>query len=245
VYKREFILVLLILKYIKVKKIVVLTGAGVSAESGLQTFRDSDGLWNNYSIHEVATYDAWLKNKELVIDFYNHRRKELFKVEPNAAHIALAKLEEKYNVHIITQNIDNLHERGGSSKVLHLHGELTKSRSTLDESLVYDIQGWELNIGDKCEKGSQLRPHIVWFGEAVPMMEQAVAIAEKADIFIIIGTSLAVYPAASLLHYVNRDIPKYYIDPKDTDLIVKNLTKYIEKAGTATPKLVEKLLSTV
>ena len=155
------------------KKIVVLTGAGISAESGIKTFRDSDGLWEEYRIEDVATFEAWQRNQELVIEFYNQRRKQLLEVEPNAAHYALAKLEQKYDVQIITQNVDDLHERGGSTKILHLHGELKKVRSTIDDSLIYDLKGWELKKGDLCEKGSQLRPHIVWFGEDLPLIVPA------------------------------------------------------------------------
>ncbi|MCE3281260.1 MAG: NAD-dependent deacylase, partial [Bacteroidetes bacterium] len=169
------------------QKLVVFTGAGISAESGIKTFRDSGGLWEEYNISEVATPQAWEKNKELVLDFYNKRRKQVLESEPNEAHYALVELEEKYDVHIITQNIDDLHERAGSKKVLHLHGEIIKSRSTVDPSLVYKIKGSELKLGDKCEKGSQLRPHIVWFGEMVPMMDVANLIAEKADIFMVVG----------------------------------------------------------
>jgi NAD-dependent deacetylase len=224
------------------KKIVILTGAGMSAESGLLTFRDGDGLWNNYRIEDVATYEAWQHNMELVMDFYNQRRKQLYEVEPNLAHFELVKLEEKYDVHIISQNVDNLHERAGSSNVLHLHGELTKARSSVDDTLVYDIKGWELKIGETCEKGSQLRPHIVWFGEAVPLMQEAIAITQEADIFIVIGTSLLVYPAASLLYYVSDDVPLYYIDPKTADIKHRNVNMYIEKATKAVPKLVKELL---
>ena len=225
------------------KKIVVLTGAGISAESGIQTFRDSDGLWNNYRIEEVATYDAWVKNPEFVMDFYNQRRKQLLEVEPNKAHYALKKLEEKYDVTIITQNVDDLHERAGSSDILHLHGELRKARSSCDENLVYDIDGWELKLGDTCEKGSQLRPHVVWFGEAVPAMEEAVEIASNSDIMIVIGTSLVVYPAASLIYYVKKNVPVYLIDPKAFSIDTKNVTIIEEKASVGVPDLVEKLLT--
>ncbi|NLF43459.1 MAG: NAD-dependent deacylase, partial [Bacteroidales bacterium] len=178
------------------KKVVVLSGAGISAESGIKTFRDSDGLWENHNVNDVATPQAWKRNPELVQQFYNERRKQLSEVKPNDAHYALVKLEEKYDVQVITQNVDDLHERAGSSKVLHLHGELKKARSTKDENLIYDIKGWELKMGDLCEKGSQLRPHIVWFGEAVPMIDTAALLSSKADIFIVVGTSLNVYPAA-------------------------------------------------
>src|ERR1035437_3298973 len=181
------------------KKIVVLTGAGISAESGLKTFRDSGGLWEEHRIEDVATFEGWQRNPQLVLTFYNERRKQLINAEPNAAHKALVRLEQKYDVQIITQNVDDLHERAGSSKVLHLHGELKKVRSTIDDNLVYDLKGWELKMGDKCEKGSQLRPHIVWFGEAVPMIQLATVMIEKADFFFLIGPFLNVYPAALLL----------------------------------------------
>jgi NAD-dependent deacetylase len=195
------------------KHLVVFTGAGISAESGIKTFRDSDGLWENYRIEDVATPQAWQKDKALVLDFYNQRRVQCLQAKPNAAHKALAKLEKQFKVSIITQNIDNLHERAGSKNVLHLHGEIMKSSSTIDPSLVYEIEGTHLNLNDTCEKGSQLRPHIVWFGEAVPMMEAACRVASKADIFVVIGSSLVVYPAASLLEYAPIACPKFIIDP--------------------------------
>ncbi len=204
------------------KHIVVFTGAGMSAESGIKTFRDSDGLWENYRIEDVATPQAWQKDRALVLDFYNQRRAQCLQAKPNAAHLALAALEQQFKVSIITQNIDNLHERAGSKNVMHLHGELMKSRSTIDESLVYDIDGADLKLNDQCEKGSQLRPHIVWFGEAVPMMDVACRIASKADIFVVIGSSLVVYPAASLLEYAPIAIPKFIIDP-----VVPNVS-YVE-----------------
>lgn len=225
------------------KRIVILTGAGVSAESGIRTFRDSDGLWENYRVEDVATYDAWLRDPELVINFYNERYKQVKAAKPNAAHLALKKLEQKYTVDVITQNVDDLHERAGSSRVLHLHGEITKVRSSEYDDLIYPYPEEGLKIGDKCEKGYQLRPHIVWFGEAVPMLVKAANIVEKADIVIIIGTSMVVYPAASLIHYAKRDIPKYYIDPKASNVSgVSNLNIIADKAGTATPKLVDELL---
>lgn len=224
-------------------KIVVFTGAGVSAESGIKTFRDSNGLWEEYDINEVATPEAWEKNAKLVLEFYNKRRKQALEARPNKAHLALAGLEKKFDVHIITQNVDNLHERAGSTKILHLHGELMKSRSTADPSLIYTIKGHELNPGDICKKGSQLRPHIVWFGEMVPDMETGYAIASKADIFIVIGTSLNVYPAAGIVNYVPDHVPKYIIDPKASSIAgVKNLRLIQEKASTAVPKLAEKLI---
>ncbi len=225
------------------KRIVVLTGAGMSAESGVSTFRDNNGLWENHRVEDVATPDAWLRYPDLVMRFYNERRKQLFEVEPNAGHKGLVKLEEKYDVQIVTQNVDDLHERAGSSNVLHLHGELKKVRSTIDPSLIYEVDHWEVNLGDKCEKGSQLRPHIVWFGEAVPMIEPAVEIVSKADFCIVIGTSLLVYPAAGLLNYVSPEVPKYYIDPKAYDVPgIQNLTVIKKKAGEGVPELVEKVL---
>jgi len=225
------------------KKIVVLTGAGVSQESGIRTFRDSDGLWEEYRIEDVATYEAWENDPQLVLEFYNQRRKQLLEAKPNLAHYALVELEKKYDVQIITQNVDDLHERAGSKKVLHLHGELKKSRSSIDDSIIYPIDGWELKLGDLCEKGSQLRPHIVWFGEAVPLIELAARLTEQADIFIVIGTSLNVYPAAGLVHYIKPVIKKYLIDPNDckTDGI-ENLTFIKEKAGVGVPALVDQLL---
>jgi NAD-dependent deacetylase len=225
------------------KKIVVLTGAGISAESGISTFRDSNGLWEQHRIEDVATFDAWRRNPDLVLEFYNQRRKQLYEVKPNAGHSALVKLEKKFDVQIITQNVDDLHEQAGSTKVLHLHGELKKVRSTLDENLVYTLDGWELKKGDKCEKGSQLRPHIVWFGEAVPMIVPAQKLSAEADIFIVIGTSLNVYPAAGLVYYIKRGTPVYLIDPHAEMLPdVKNLTVLRETAGKGVPKLVKQLL---
>jgi NAD-dependent deacetylase len=224
-------------------KLVVFTGAGISAESGIRTFRDSDGLWEEYKIEEVATPQAWEKNQRLVLDFYNKRRKQVLSAEPNAAHLALAELEKKYDVHIITQNIDDLHERAGSKKILHLHGEIMKSRSTIDPTLIYPIHGPDLNPGDTCKKGSQLRPHIVWFGELVPAMEMAYCIAEEAELFIVIGTSLAVYPAAGIVDFAPTAIPKYLIDPAEVNVTrVRNLTVIKEKAGSGVTKLVEQLL---
>ncbi len=225
------------------KTIVILTGAGISAESGIKTFRDSDGLWEEYRIEDVATFEAWQRNQELVLDFYNQRRKQLIQVQPNAAHYAISRLEKKYNVQIITQNVDDLHERAGSSNILHLHGELKKVRSTVDDDLIYDLQGWELKKGMLCEKGSQLRPHIVWFGEAVPQIITAAKLSSKADIYIVVGTSLNVYPAAGLLNNLPHAIPKYLIDPNAKDnYYIQNLTIIKEKAGTGLPKLVEDLL---
>ena len=197
------------------KRLVVLTGAGMSAESGIKTFRDSGGLWEEYDVTEVATPMAWWKNKELVLRFYNERRRQLATCEPNDGHRGLAALERYFNVQIITQNIDNLHERAGSTRILHLHGELTKARSTTDKNLVYDIGYKDINPGDLCEKGSQLRPHIVWFGEDVPMMDEAAKLTAEADIFVVAGSSLNVYPAAGLINYAPRNAALWLIDPND------------------------------
>ncbi|MEM8969738.1 MAG: NAD-dependent deacylase [Bacteroidota bacterium] len=226
------------------KRIVVLTGAGISAESGIPTFRDADGLWEGHDVMEVATPQGWAKNPELVMDFYNQRRKAALQVKPNTGHLALVDLEKEYDVIVITQNVDNLHERSGSSQVIHLHGSLFESRSTVDESLIYDIEGWELKLGDLCEKGSQLRPNIVWFGEMVPMMEVAQREAAQADIFMVVGTSLQVYPAAGLLYDVPASIPIYIIDPSIPDYHPQpNITAIAEPASTGVPKLIEQLLN--
>ena len=226
------------------QKIVVLSGAGISAESGIPTFRASDGLWENHRIEDVATPEGWQKNQALVQDFYNQRRKQALSVLPNAGHLALVKLEAKYDVTIITQNVDNLHEKAGSSHVIHLHGELFKSRSSVDESLIYDIEGWEIKAGDYCEKGSQLRPHIVWFGEAVPMMDIALEITNEADIFIVVGTSLNVYPAAGLVYIVEDNVPIYVVDPFTPEMQKRpNVTFIAEPATTGLTKLAEELLT--
>ncbi len=222
------------------QNIVVFTGAGISAESGLGTFRDSGGLWEQFKIEDVATPEAFEKNPELVLNFYNLRRKQLLESEPNAAHISLNKLSEKYKLHIVTQNIDDLHERSGSKKVLHLHGKLRESKSSVDDSLIYLIEGVNLKMGDLCEKGSQLRPNVVWFGEAVPKMIDAISITKKADVFIVIGTSLNVYPAASLLNYTNNANRIILIDPKVEE--ERSIEVIKEKATIAVPKLVEELL---
>ena len=195
------------------KKLVVFSGAGMSAESGIKTFRDMGGLWEQYDVTEVASPLAWENTPGLVMDFYNQRRKQLFECEPNEGHILISKLESVYEVSVITQNVDDLHERAGSTKILHLHGELKKVRSTVDPSLVYEMKDWELKFGDVCEKGSLLRPHIVWFGEAVPAMEDAISIIKKAEIVIIVGTSLNVYPAAGLIDFVPDSVPVFIIDP--------------------------------
>jgi NAD-dependent deacetylase len=226
------------------KRVVVLTGAGMSAESGIKTFREAGGLWEEYDVTEVASPMGWWKNKELVLRFYNERRRQLAESKPNAGHTGLAKLEEDFDVHIITQNIDNLHERAGSTKVMHLHGEITKARSTSDPSLIYDIGYNDLNPGDKCAKGSQLRPHIVWFGEAVPMLEEAVKIAAKADIFVVIGSSLNVYPAAGLIDYAPAGASLWLIDPNEVYIPFSRKVEVIkEKASEGVAILREKLLS--
>ena len=226
------------------KSIVVLTGAGMSAESGLKTFRDNNGLWNNYRVEEVASPIAWETNMEMVLEFYNQRRRQLYEVGPNPGHFALARLEENFDVQIITQNVDDLHERAGSSNVLHLHGELKKVRSTADPGIVFELDGWELKAGDKCPRGSQLRPHIVWFGEPVPNIARAAEIATTADILLIIGTSLQVYPAAGLVHYAPVESRKYYVDPEAFhSSMLENLSVIKEKSGEALPRLVEELLT--
>lgn len=224
------------------KKVVVLTGAGISAESGISTFRDSDGLWEQYRVEDVATYDAYLRNPELVLNFYNERRRQLFQVKPNEGHRQLVRLEEKYDVRIITQNIDNLHEQAGSTNVLHLHGLLTQARSDRDDNLIVDIGDRDIHIGDKAPDGAQLRPHIVWFGEAVPNIEPAAELCEKADYFIVVGTSMNVYPAAGLIHYVPRSTPCYLVDPKAVP-ISRPITIFQEKAGTGVKKVVDELLN--
>lgn len=223
------------------KKLVILSGAGMSQESGIRTFRDMGGLWEEYDIEEVATPEAWRRNPELVMRFYNDRRKQLLESNPNAGHMGLVDLETDFDVHIITQNVDDLHERAGSKNVLHLHGELKKARSSVDESLVYDIDGWELKFGQKCAKGSQLRPHIVWFGEAVPAMEEAIPVTESADIMVVIGTSLNVYPAAGLVNYVKNGSPIFVIDPERPSVYMRNVTYIQEKASRGVELLKEKL----
>jgi NAD-dependent deacetylase len=225
-------------------RIVVLTGAGISAESGLQTFRGSGGLWEGHDVYDVATPEAWTRNRELVLDFYNWRRDQAREAQPNAAHKALPRLEEKYRVTIITQNVDDLHERGGSTDILHLHGELLKARSTQDPSLVYDLGGKNIHPGDKCELGSQLRPHIVWFGEDVPMIYDAMEIAVEADILIVIGTSLNVYPAASLVPAARHARAIYVVDPNISSMMQLDdaVTCIDETAVEGVPTLVDRLL---
>jgi NAD-dependent deacetylase len=226
------------------KQLVVLSGAGISAESGIRTFRDGDGLWENHRIEDVATPQAWDRNPDLVLEFYNQRRKQAQEAQPNAAHYLLAELERYFEVTIVTQNVDDLHERAGSSKVVHLHGELNKARSTLHPQLVYPLKGWELNKGDLCEQGSQLRPHIVWFGEEVPLMDVALELTSQADIFVVIGTSLVVYPAAGLVHYVGAQVPVYLIDPVRPEVQLRpNMTFIKEKATVGAARLKELLLT--
>ncbi len=226
------------------KKIVVLTGAGMSAESGIATFRDTDGLWENHRVEDVATPQAFEVNPQLVLDFYNARRKQLLETKPNEGHIGLVDLEKEYDVTIVTQNVDNLHEKAGSSNVVHLHGELMKSRSTRDPSIIYEMSedNAEISIGDKCEVGSQLRPDIVWFGEAVPMIETAAKIVQKADILVIIGTSLNVYPAAGLIDYTKPGTPIYLIDPKDVRGNRRNINFIQKGASEGVKELKETLL---
>lgn len=213
------------------KKLVVLSGAGMSAESGLRTFREMGGLWEEYDVYEVASPQGWENDMELVLKFYNERRRQLQEALPNRGHFALAEMEKDFDVTIVTQNVDDLHERAGSSKIIHLHGELKKSRSTIDPSLVYDIEGWQLNPGDLCERGSQLRPHIVWFGEAVPAIEEAAVLVSEADLLVIIGTSMNVYPAAGLIHYTRPGIPVYLIDPNEVLVAGRSEITVIQKGA--------------
>lgn len=224
------------------KKLVVLTGAGISAESGLKTFRDSDGLWEGYDVTEVATPEAWISNPQLVLDFYNMRRKNVADAEPNAAHYGLAELEKDFDVTIITQNIDDLHERAGSTKVMHLHGEIFKMRSERDHTLIKEIRT-DILLGDCAEDGCQYRPAIVWFGEAVPMIEDAIPVVHKADIFVVVGTSLVVYPAAGLVNYAPRHIPKYIIDKRiPYTSSIQNLTTIEKPATEGVMELLEKMI---
>ena len=223
------------------KKVVVLTGAGISAESGLKTFRDAGGLWEGHNVYDVATPEAWQRNPELVQQFYNERRKSVLSALPNEGHLALVRLESGYDVTVITQNIDDLHERAGSSDVLHLHGIITKSQSNKNPELTYDITGWELKMGEFCELGTQLRPHVVWFGESVPMIERAANLCQVADIFIIIGTSLQVYPAAGLIDFVPVTALKFIIDLNQTS-VPGDVESIKESASTGVPKLVDRLL---
>jgi NAD-dependent deacetylase len=232
-----------ILSVMKKKKIAVLTGAGMSAESGLSTFRDAGGLWEQHRVEDVATPEGFMRNPEMVLSFYNERRKQLLAAKPNEGHNALADLEKDFEVHIITQNVDNLHERAGSSHVIHLHGELMKVRSTGPGQEVYELNPShpEIHVGDKCPKGYQLRPHIVWFGEPVPEIEKAIEIVAEADIFVIIGTSMQVYPAAGLIHYVKPGTPIFLIDPKEVNISSHNVTVIKKGASEGTKELVEML----
>jgi len=226
------------------KKLVVLSGAGISAESGLRTFREMGGLWEEYDVMEVASPQAWEKDPELVTKFYNERRKQLLNCKPNDGHLILHELEKHFDVEIITQNVDDLHERAGSTKILHLHGELIKARSTVDENLIYRLEDWELTANSKCEKGSRLRPHIVWFGEAVPAISEAAEMVSKADILVIVGTSMNVYPAAGLIDYAPSNCPIYIIDPNDVNMSsYGNRTFIKEKASTGMRKLIEILMN--
>jgi len=226
------------------KEIVILSGAGISAESGLKTFRDSDGLWENHNVYDVATPEAFERDPELVLNFYNERRHQVLEAKPNKAHLALVELESQFDVRIITQNIDDLHERAGSSHVLHLHGEIDFARSSVDETLIYPLNGADIKLGDRCQKGSQLRPHIVWFGEAVPMMEKVIPLVEMADILLVIGTSLAVYPAAGLVNYVPPFAEKFYIDPSGLDGVnIHDFTIIPKTAGEGVPEVVNSLLA--
>lgn len=224
------------------KKIVVLSGAGISAESGIATFRDSNGLWEGHDVMEVASPQGWARNPGLVLEFYNKRRKNALEVQPNTGHRVLADLEKDFDVTIITQNVDNLHERAGSTKVIHLHGSLFESRSTQDDEAVYPIEGWRLDVGDCCPNGTQLRPNIVWFGEMVPLMEVALGETLEADAFVVVGTSLVVYPAAGLVSYVPKHAPIYVVDTNIPSLPVRaNLHLIEEKASTGLLKVAEKL----
>ena len=220
------------------KHLVVLTGAGMSAESGIKTFRDADGLWEGHDIMEVATPQGFAKNPALVLDFYNQRRKQLLEVQPNSAHLALAQLETDFKVTIITQNVDDLHERAGSNTIIHLHGELLKARSTHNDQDIFDWRK-DIQIGDVCGKGYQIRPHIVWFGEAVPLIEKAMEVCETADILMIIGTSMQVYPAASLMHYIKPNTPIYYVDPKPALAQSDNVHVFSENASTGVLKAIQ------
>lgn len=225
------------------KKIVVFTGAGMSADSGISTFRDADGLWANYRVEDVCTPEALARDRATVIGFYNERRREMFAKEPNAGHKAIAELEKFFDVEVVTQNVDNLHERAGSTRITHLHGELTKLRSSADPDLTVTIDGWEQKLDDKAPDGSLLRPHIVFFGESVPMFDTAVRIVASADILIVVGTSLAVYPAASLVHYAGREVPIWLVDPATPNLsLIRNpLTHIKARAAEGVPHLVEML----
>ncbi len=224
-------------------RLVVLTGAGMSAESGIATFRGAGGLWEDHRIEDVASPAGWARDRELVLRFYNERRKRMWECEPNAGHRGLAALEQNFDLTIVTQNVDNLHERAGSRHVIHLHGELAKARSTVDPRLVQDIRGWELKVGDRCARGSQLRPHIVWFGEPVPLLDAAIEVVRQAEIFVIVGTSLSVYPAASLVDYVRPDARLFLIDPAPPDLADPRLTVIPTGASAGIARLTDLLLA--
>lgn len=223
--------------------IVVLTGAGISADSGLSTFRDSGGLWEGYDVNEVASVEGWMHNREKVLEFYNLRRKQAASVKPNAAHFALAKLEQRFKVTVVTQNVDDLHERAGSSNVIHLHGKLREGRSETDPEVIVDLGDKPIKVGDKAPDGTQLRPNVVWFGEQVPMISQAAELVETANIFMVVGTSLAVYPAAGLVDYTQKGIPKYLVDPGIPELYTyEGWQHFQENAAVGLPKLTERLL---
>ena len=225
------------------KKLVVFTGAGISAESGIKTFRDAGGLWEQYRIEDVATFEAWTRDRELVLDFYNQRRRQVMAASPNEAHVLIAELQRKFDVQVITQNVDDLHERAGSKKVLHLHGEIMKARSTADDNLIYPLTSAELKAGDLCVKGSQLRPHIVWFGEMVPDMDLANSLAANSDLFVVIGTSLNVYPAAGILNFVSPYTPTWLLDPGEFHLdYVKELKHIRQTAVKGAEELKQDLL---
>ncbi|MCU0359475.1 MAG: NAD-dependent deacylase [Bacteroidia bacterium] len=228
------------------KKLVVFSGAGISAESGIRTFRDSGGLWEQFRIEDVATPEAWKKNQALVLEFYNQRRKQVMEAQPNDAHKLFAELQKEFDVQVVTQNVDDLHERAGSEKVLHLHGEIMKARSSADENLIYPLNTFELKAGDTCEKGSQLRPHIVWFGELVKEMEHANFLASQSDLFVVIGTSLNVYPAAGIINFVLPSVPKWVVDPVEFDLeYIKGLKQISKTAVKSVPELRMELLEHV
>lgn len=225
------------------KNIVVLTGAGISKESGINTFRESDGLWENYRVEDVANFDSWKKNQDLVRNFYNERRKQSMEALPNEGHKELVRLENYFNVNIITQNIDDLHERAGSKNVIHLHGEVNKVRSVRDPNYIVELKGWELTKEDKDEFGEPLRPYIVWFGEAVPMIEPSIELCQKADIFIVIGTSLVVYPAAGLINYTTKNCKKYLVDPNDVKADLRGISFIKENASVGVKKVVDEIIS--
>lgn len=228
----------------KRKHLVVFSGAGVSADSGVSTFRDGDGLWEKHRVEDICTADAWRRNQQLVLEFYNARRKQLFEVEPNNAHKWIVEAEKYFDVTVITQNVDNLHERAGSKKVVHLHGELVKCRSSVNPNLIYNVDGWEMKLGEKCEEGSQLRPFIVFFGEDVPMYDKALEIVTSADILLIVGTSLQVYPAAGLIHYAPSKSPIYVVDPKCSNISTPNPIFYEQsKAKDGVEKIIQQLIN--